>query len=53
MFTFTKLLATMHSKKRKTVFSIYGSQLHQCWTHKISTVKERSYIANAHLKIIR
>ena len=34
MFTFTKLFATMHSKKRKTVSSIYGSQLHQCWTHK-------------------
>ena len=34
MFTFTKLFATMYSKKRKTVSSIYGSQLHQCWTHK-------------------
>ena len=34
IFTFTKLFATMHSKKRKTVSSIYGSQLHQCWTHK-------------------
>ena len=46
MFTFTKLFATMHSKKRKTVSNIYGSQ-------QISTVKERSHIANARLKIIR
>ena len=34
MFTFTKLFAMLHFKKRKTVSSIYGSQLHQCWTHK-------------------
>ena len=45
MFTFTKLFTTMHPKKCKTVSSICGSQLHQCWTHKISTVKERSHIA--------
>ena len=58
MFTLSKLFATVHSIKHQTVSSFHGE------THKftiaghireklISTVKERSHIANAHLKIIR
>ena len=49
-----KLFATMHSKKRKTVSVVFTAHNFTSVGHiGDSTVKERSHIANAHLKIIR
>ena len=46
----------MHPKKRQKVSSFLGDKLTTSFrqgTSEISTVKERSHIANAHLKIIK
>ena len=50
-----KLFETMRSKKRQTVSSFHGNKLTTSPVldkYEMSTVKERSHIANAHLKII-
>ena len=51
----SKLFATMHFKKGEKVSSFPGNKLTTSFvqgTSEISTVKERSHIINAHLKII-
>lgn len=55
MFTLSKLFTTMHSKKGQTVSSFHGTHNFTSAGHMrdFYTVKERSHIANAHLKIIR